>query len=165
MKDLLLKLVDNRFAVNSFLGQLDRSLISRGQLLLTSSAITSLISVFTDESFAISELQTRDDGTVSFNARAAGSLELGYTVKIDSLCIQNGRVSGSGTYTESRRGGGIGGALLGITGKSGLSLALAGKKWISVDSQSFKIAFSGLPSELDIVYSRTTRQGILFRIS
>lgn len=165
MKNLLVRLAENADGVAGLLSLLDRSALSRGQLILSPRFLSQLLDILTGDDLKIRNVSLYDDGTIHLTVVVGSKMELGYKLKIERFSAANGRADGAVSFSEERRGGGLGGALLGMTGKSGLAFALSKYKWIKVSDQSISIQSSALPISLRAGFVSAGRGGLIFRIS
>ena len=165
MKDLLIRLSENANGVAGLLSSLDRAALSRGQLVLTPRFLSQLLDILTGNDLKIRDVSMGDDGTVHLTAAVGTGMELGYRLKIERFSVSNGRADGQITYSEERKGGGLGGALLGMTGRSGLAFALSKYKWMKVTDRMITIQSNALPATLRVGFVSAGRGGLVFRIS
>ena len=165
MKDLLIRLSENANGVAGLLSSLDRNALSRGQLILSPRFLSQLLDILTGDDLKIRDVSMGDDGTIHLTAAVGSNMELGYKLKIERFSAANGRADGQIAFSEERKGGGLGGALLGMTGNSGLAFALSKHKWIKVSDKTISIQSSALPVSLRASFVSAGRGGLIFRIS
>lgn len=163
MKDFLIRLSDHANHVAAMLTALDRSALAKGQLMISQSFLNQLAIVLSDENLKFQNVTINDDGTVCLTAQVGKQMNLAYRMKIETFRVADGRAEGILTYQEERKNAGLGGALLHMTGKSGLALALGKYPWLRVSDQKIQIQKNDLPSSLRIVFISAGRGGLLFR--
>jgi hypothetical protein len=164
MRDILIKAVDARNEIYKILGMIDRTLLQKGQLLINSSMLEIIVKALVGDELEIKSAGFGGDGSIRLTAATSGGMELEYAFMLERLEIGNQTIDMLATYTEARKGGGIGGALLGLTGKSGLSFALSKHDWIQADSSTIRVYARNLPDFLRCLLIRVTPRGIYLRV-
>lgn len=163
MKDILIRLSAHANQVAAMLATLDRSALAKGQLIISQSFLNQLAVILSDESLKFQNVTLNDDGTVCLSVQAGKQMNLFYRMKIDTFRMADGRAEGIISYQEERKNAGIGGALLHMTGKSGLAVALGKYPWLRVNDQTIQLQKNGLPSSVRIQFVSAGRGGLLFR--
>ena len=151
MKDLLIRLCENADCVSDVLHSLDLSMLRRGRVALNERQLAKLLPILFPPELQLSDVRVTPDGVVTA-AAVWNSMTFRYRFRIERLRVSGGRVEGSVMYQEERSGSGIGGALLGIAGKSGIAVALAGSKWARVEGNRIVINSAGLPQRMTVAY-------------
>lgn len=164
MKDILLKAVAHKNEVYTLLGMIDGALLSRGQLLVSAKMIELALRTLTEGDLIIKSVAFDREGKILLAAATTGGMGLSYVFSLKKLEISNGTADAYATYTETRQNGGLGGALLGITGKSGLSFALAKHNWIRIDDSNIRIFSRNLPGFIGCSLIRCAQSGILLKV-
>ena len=165
MKDLLIRLSENANGVASMLSLLDRNALAKGQLILPQRFLVLLAGMLSDDHLTIQDVSVGSDGVLHLTAQVGKGMQLAYHLKIERFTAANGRADGLISYQEERRGGGLGGALLGMTGKNGLEMALAKYKWLKVTDQTITIQSGNLPASFRASFVSAGHGGLVFRIN
>lgn len=164
MRELISKLCEGRREIYNFLGDINMGELSRGRITVTPGMLENLLGVLTGGDPEIKVLGMNSEGRIKLSVKTGSSMELAYELHFDTLALERGRLYGLASYRESRSGGGVGGALLGLTGKSGLSFALSKYKWIKADNSKIELSLGGLPQGIFCALARVAPQGMTFRI-
>ena len=164
MRETLCKLAAHPEEVRRILTGMDRAALERGTLTLTPAMLNAAAAVFSGPDLRIGEITPRGDGWITVRAETGGGLKLTEILRPERLTLRNGTLSGSLLYREERQGGGLGKALLNVSGRSALSVALAGRQGIRVEGDRISLDCRGLPAGLSAEYVRTDGAGITLRI-
>lgn len=162
MKDILEKLIHNRGRLCDGLAAIDENELHRGQLVLNQTALGALLSIFEDEKLRLDSVRVGQNGIEI--SLTYDKMLLSYLLDIKNLSVSGGNASGEIRYEEKRQGGGIGGALLGITGRNGIAFLLSGRKWCRADNSSIKIQCGGLPNDMYVKYTGIKQGALCFRV-
>lgn len=164
MKDLLIRLCENADGVSSVLRSMDLTLLRRGRLVLNDRQLAKLLPILLPQELRLSDVGITQDGMIAVSAAWSG-MTFRYRFRIEHLRIGNGNADGAIAYHEERSGAGVGSAILGLTGKSGIAVALAGTKWARTDDSRIYIRSQGLPQQCMVQYEGISRGGLVFLIS
>ncbi|MBE6952801.1 MAG: hypothetical protein E7452_04510 [Ruminococcaceae bacterium] len=164
MKEFLLRASEHAGDITRLLNSIDRNAVAGGRFVARPHMIADVLTILTGDALRLGEIVIANDGTIRLNA-VYGGMTLAYTLKILQFSVANGAVEGRITYAEQRRGGGIGGAFLGFTGKSGLAVALAKYPGIKVTDDELRFSTHGVPRFLRAVFHSASPEGVLFRVS
>ncbi len=164
MKEFLLRAREHAGDIARLLAAIDRTALQSGRLVITPQMIGDVLAIMANEAIRVDGVAIAEDGTIRLNA-VYGAMTLAYTMKLAQLTVSGGAAEGRISYTEQRRGGGIGGAFLGITGKSGLAVALSKHRWLSVTDHEILISAQNLPRSLRMAFQSASPAGLVFRIS
>jgi hypothetical protein len=163
LRELLLKLVSNKKAVFDFINRLSPAEIERGRLTITPQMLSDLLSALGDDSWRIDQIRFSDQGEIFFQLETKG-MTLSYRLKPERLGMEQGKLFGSITYHEERSGGGLSGALLGMTGKSGLAFALSKYRGIEVNNRQLRLHIDDLPKSLEFALAGVSARGLSLRL-
>jgi hypothetical protein len=163
MKDLLVKLVKNRVNVDKALALIDSRALENGRLLVTPALAAEICAVASDGQIKVRNGTMTPDGRMQLDVAMAG-MELRYTLKVLSAAAAGGTLSFKAEYAEQRLSGGLGGALLGLSGRTALSVALGKVDGLRVTQSSVEGKRSGLPAGLSARYLKTLPEGLLFLV-
>ncbi len=164
MKELLLRASEHAGDITRLLNAIDRNAVAGGRFVARPHMIADALTILTGDALRFGEIAIANDGTIRLNA-VYGGMALVYTLKILQLSVANGAVEGRIAYTEQRRGGGIGGAFLGLTGKSGLAVALSKYPGIKVTDSELLFSVRGVPRSLRAFFHSASPEGVLFRVA
>lgn len=164
MKEFLLRISAHAGDIARLLAAIDRSAVQNGRFVATPRMIADILSILTGDALRFGEVTIDSDGTIHLNA-VYGGMSLAYTLKILQFSVANGTAEGRIGYTERRRGGGIGGAFLGLTGKNGLAVALSKYPGIKVTDDELHFFTHGVPRSLRAIFHSASPEGVLFRVS
>ena len=116
MKDLLIRLSRERQRRRQpFVVARPKRPFREGQLVCRRAFCHSFLTSLTGDDLKIRDVSMGDDGTIHLTAAVGSNWKLGYKLKIERFSAATG---GRTTFSEERKGGGLGGALLGMTGKN-----------------------------------------------
>ncbi len=163
MKNLLYKLVSSKNAVCDFLNRLSLADIERGRANITPQMLTDLLAALGDDSWRVYDIRFTDEGEILFKLETKG-MTLSYKMKPERLGLENGRLFGSIAYQEERSGGGISGALLGLSGKSGLAFALSKYRGVEVTNRQVRLSVDDLPKSLGFALAGVSSRGLALRL-
>ena len=163
MKELLLGLNACADGLSHVFAQIDRNALASGRLILTPRMLETAAEILVGERLCVRDPSIGEDGTISLNVHYNGML-LTYALKIRTLTIGAGRADGVISYTEQRRGGGLSSAILGLTSKSGLMVALSKYRWLKVDEREIIVCARSLPMSWKASFSGISPSGIFFRV-
>jgi hypothetical protein len=159
-----LRLIVDPEKLTEYLFQTMQALEKGYMLTVSPGMLESLLCVLSGDDLEIRVSGMGSDGKISLSVKTGQSMTLFYELRFDALTLERGRLSGDASYTETRSGGGVGSALLGLTGKSGLAFALSKHKWIKADNNRIEILLSGLPQGLFCSLAKVTPKGMTFRV-
>ncbi|MBR6740755.1 MAG: hypothetical protein IKM04_06795 [Clostridia bacterium] len=163
MKSLILKLVKNGDNLSSALGDIDPLELERGVLTVGKSFVASLLGLLEDEKIKVTDVEIGADGITA--SVIYDRMTLDYYMQVKNLSISGGRLNGEIYYREKRQGGGIGNALLGISGKNGISVALGRKRWCRVDNDTILLDSVGMPDRFYLRYTGIKQGRLTFKIN
>ncbi len=164
MKEWILKAAKNRDAVDKLLGMVDQNTLSSGQLLLTPAMIPLIFRVLGDGDMTAENVRMTGDGGVSLDIRLKNGMSFRYVFRPISAVVRGGQLIVKAKYSEEKLSAGIGSALLNLTGKTGLAIALGKNDWAHVDGSNVEINRTGLPQSLSASLVRCAPGGFVFRI-
>lgn len=164
MKEFLIRMSEHTGDITRLLAAIDRNTVLSGRFIVSPRMLADVLAVMTGDIVRFGDVTIANDGTVCVDI-AYGGMSLAYTLKILQFSVANGAIDGRISYTEQRRGGGIGGAFLGLTGKSGLGVALAKYPGIKVTDREILVSVRGVPRSLRAVFHSASPGGLQFRVS
>ncbi len=163
MREILFRLCEHSDEFAQIFALVDRSALAGGRLIVTPRMLEALVKILSNRSLCVEHTEFAADGTIHLTA-SVGGMRIDYVFRIDRFSVVGGNAGGRIFYTETRRGGGLGNALLGISGKSSLAFALSGHRWLQITDSEIAIAARSLPQSLRISWQSVTRNGIVFRV-
>ena len=163
MREILFRLCEHADEFAQIFALVDRNVLTGGRLIVTPRMLEALVKILSDRSLRMEHTEFAADGTIRLTA-SVGGMHIDYEFRIDRFSVAGGNADGRIFYTETRRGGGLGNALLGISGKSSLAFALSGHRWLQITDREIVIAARSLPQSLRIGWQGVTRSGIVFRV-
>jgi len=164
LREWLIKFTKNKQEVYSILSNIPPAELERGRLLITAGIAECAFKILGGDDMRVLGAEFTDGGVLQLKADVKG-MKLSYRLKPTQFTIDRGRLLFAAEYAEEREGGGLSGALLGMTGKSGLAFALQKHRWAKVDNTTLRIELDGLPQDSRAQLVNVTRQGILLRLN
>ena len=163
MRDIILKLVKNREDLSLALVDIGISELEKGQLSIGNRFVTAILGLIEGDKVKVRAVEITADGVTASIDYDRMALE--YYLQIKKLSVSGGRLDGDIAYREKRQGGGIGNALLGLTGKSGIAVALGRKRWCRVDNSTIFLESMNMPGDLYLRYLGIKQGRLLFKIN
>ena len=164
MKEFLIRMSEHTGDITRLLTAIDRNAVLSGRFTVSPRMLADVLAVMTGDILRFGDVAIANDGTIRVDI-AYGGMSLTYTLKILMFSVANGAIDGRISYTEQRRGGGVGGAFLGLTGKSGLGVALSKYRGIKVTDREILVSVRGAPRSLHAVFHSASPEGLQFRVS
>lgn len=164
MKEWIIKAVKNKDAVSAILGQIDPDKLSSGQILITPSMLGSILKIVSDGKFEFSNISMVGGGAVSLEIKTKSNISLRYNFKINTALISRGQIIIRAKYNEEKLNSGLGSALMNLSGKNGLELALGKTKGVYIDGSNVEINFRGVPDFISVSYLRSAPGGLVFSV-
>lgn len=163
MREWIVRAVNNREAVCALLGQIDVNTLSRGQLLLTPVMLENVLKLFSDKKLELYGVSMEAPGSVGVSVKTGG-MTLRYCFRLMTAVASGGRLILRAGYTEEKLSGGIGSAVMNLSGKSGLALALGKRPGIRVDGSNIEMNVRGIPEFINASFLRFTPGGIVVSV-
>ncbi len=164
MREQLLQIVTHPAEVHALLAEMDRNSLEKGILRVTPSMLNALAAIFCGKSVKMGPITVNADGAICFALRTQTGMQLSYQVLPLRFSARNGCLEGEIAYAEQRQGGGLGQALLSVSGKTGLAFALGKYPWCRVTDDRVFLSYRGIPGYLWGELVRCDGQGVTLRI-
>ena len=163
MKDLLIKAVANKEAVCALLGAIDPKILQSGQVLLTPAMLGNILKLAGDGSTEFSNI-SMESGGVRLDIRTKSGISLRYVFRLQTAVVSWGQIILKARYSEEKLSGGLGSALMNLSGKSGIALAFGKKDGVHIDSGNIEINRRGIPEFIKASYLRAAPAGLVFSV-